>query len=386
MTGPQHTFHIPELADQWIGLLQNSRSDLVSCALVCRSWVYPAQARLLEEVLLEGPRRYSRQWTQLLHALQSSPHLVRHVRRLHLDTNLLQRGQFSRICAFPFTNLVGLDLPLLQFHDYASLAVQTLLRVSTPRFLNISTCFIPKPATFIGMWDGCCPTLRSVSITGFDRSIRESQLVRHDRTTPAARLLSLRIGISSGIVPRWLLGENSPFDLTGLKVLSVNVAALIPQWRMFAPTFRELVAFEFTITAFDEVIDLSLFHNLTSLRACYGPGCWINAWETFTTILTSNCLRQVLICGPYDDFDDEYCLRLDSILSRRLVDPSCTVGVLIDGRQLDHAVVFPRLHSRDMIYEYSRPDWFGVWIRRRTSYLPLTQANRNKVEYCDLRA
>ncbi|KAK7017213.1 hypothetical protein R3P38DRAFT_2986016 [Favolaschia claudopus] len=42
---PQNPFNVPELLDLCISCLE-SPSDLISCALVARSWVHPAQSSL----------------------------------------------------------------------------------------------------------------------------------------------------------------------------------------------------------------------------------------------------------------------------------------------------------------------------------------------------
>ncbi|KAF7315283.1 NmrA domain-containing protein [Mycena indigotica] len=100
-----HPLLIPELLELVLWELHTSRQDLIRCSLVTRAWTFPTQAYLFRSLHLSNRPLYhpielspaaantrlpSPEWKLLASALNSSPHLILHVRRLRITLDLLQ--------------------------------------------------------------------------------------------------------------------------------------------------------------------------------------------------------------------------------------------------------------------------------------------------------
>ncbi|KAF7314906.1 NmrA domain-containing protein [Mycena indigotica] len=97
-----HPLLIPELLELVLWELHTSRQDLIRCSLVTRAWTFPTQAYLFRSLHLSNrhpielspaaanTRLPSPEWKLLASALNSSPHLILHVRRLRITLDLLQ--------------------------------------------------------------------------------------------------------------------------------------------------------------------------------------------------------------------------------------------------------------------------------------------------------
>ncbi|KAJ7676423.1 hypothetical protein B0H17DRAFT_124054 [Mycena rosella] len=163
MRTPLSPLDLPELIDYCVEFLRDSVSDLKRCALVSRLWVNSAQARLFHNIRITSRERSGneRAWSCLEGILRISPHLVRHIHRLEVDSDAYSNKEevLSAICCFPFTHLEDvciihislLSLPL-------ALAIQQLLSLCTLRRLKLSLHF-DQQSLFLQMWDHCSPSL-----------------------------------------------------------------------------------------------------------------------------------------------------------------------------------------------------------------------------------
>lgn len=238
-----NALHLPELLDDCIHLLRDSTSDLTACALVARSWVYPAQSHLFAEVLRRESERVTdqTQWSKLLTILQTCPHLIPHVRRLRIDS--LIPNTVSDICSLPFTNLVDVLITVI-LSNTSALAIQQLFSLPTLSSVDIS-CNFHDLSAFLQIWDRCSPSINSLALDCFRQSRDAFEPVPHHCVAPI-NLEALRIVAISGIAD-WLQHETCPFDFSRLRVLSVGEKLEILRWKILAPAFRTIEALEFEV-------------------------------------------------------------------------------------------------------------------------------------------
>jgi hypothetical protein len=74
---------IPELTDQCMLHLAESKADLEVCSPVSKSWAFAAQHRLFRAIHLDQKDMCCR----LERTLHASPHLIQHIRRLRIVKN-----------------------------------------------------------------------------------------------------------------------------------------------------------------------------------------------------------------------------------------------------------------------------------------------------------
>ncbi|KAJ7918255.1 hypothetical protein B0H13DRAFT_2321580 [Mycena leptocephala] len=134
-------FDVQELVDHCIFLLSECTDDFKACSLVCSSWVHPAQARLFREIHLysESPPAGSpaygspsvdTKWLRLEQVLHTSPHIVRHIRRLVIDPK-----------DFPPTFQLPTDLRLTHLEQLCMLEVEDSWSGVISNLIGLSTLF-----------------------------------------------------------------------------------------------------------------------------------------------------------------------------------------------------------------------------------------------------
>lgn len=116
-----------ELLHSIISFLSDSPADWPACALVSRSWVYPAQSHIFRRLSLKSVEDKHR-LAQFLVTMEISPHLLRHVHQLHLGYHV-STETFLRVCNFSFTHL---DLATVTVHMNSTTAPALQQLLSTP--------------------------------------------------------------------------------------------------------------------------------------------------------------------------------------------------------------------------------------------------------------
>ncbi|KAJ6605223.1 hypothetical protein DFH09DRAFT_1353757 [Mycena vulgaris] len=156
---------LPELTVHCVEFLSDSVSDLKACALISRHWVDAAQSRLFRHIPVLSSSTGVNPWDDLLETLQASPHLVKYIQRLDMNTNMFPDPElFSEICNVPFKHLVhvcivgasGVTPPL-------GLAIQRLLNLPTLRRVKLVTLYT-QPTRFLQLWDGCSRSIQHLDL------------------------------------------------------------------------------------------------------------------------------------------------------------------------------------------------------------------------------
>ncbi|KAJ7471717.1 hypothetical protein B0H11DRAFT_2433179 [Mycena galericulata] len=174
---------------------------------VCAGLPVLGVSGLFEEVI-SGRASYDRtrlQWFQLLNVLRSSPHLIGHIRRLHIrPQGPANATSFSDICALPFTNLRNVSLLIfdLGISKTCPVPIQQLFSLSTLRSVALE-CDFADPNDFLSIWTRCCPNLRNVVLDCSQGSEYALEPTLSDAITPIP-LESLHIVHMNGIIPHWL--------------------------------------------------------------------------------------------------------------------------------------------------------------------------------------
>ncbi|KAJ7251738.1 hypothetical protein C8J57DRAFT_1352336 [Mycena rebaudengoi] len=352
--------HLQELLDHCIGFLHNSTADLTAAALVARTWVSPAQSHLYYEVVRyrrEIRYKHENTWSQLLRTLHTSPHLIRHIRRLCVrPPPQLTSETFSKISLLPFSHLEDVKILSCALVPPSAVAIQQLLSMPTLRHVSLFWEF-DDPATFLQVWDRCSRSIRSISLDS-SQGLRQARDPFNPVVRQSAAPITLeffRVGYINGIVPDWLQHETCPFDFSGLKVLAVYRYPEMLDWPRFAPASQSVEALAIEIPRGQISIDLSGFPKLTFLRITLRDVPLDQLLDAFLTVSPFNHLRKLVICVEFE-FEGDYTA-LDSVLSQLLVDVE--FQCIIPKYYPDLAKHFPQSSARNILRQTAYdPYWF----------------------------
>jgi hypothetical protein len=210
-----------ELLDSILDFLHDSPSDLKSCALTSRACVYRAQAHLFRHITLHA--RYTTEeqvWSSAQQTFHTSPHLVRHIRRLDLYPNGISADTFAAICILPFANLRDARIFIFGMSPQSALALRQLL--SLPSLRDVAVQCSAEPATFLLIWDRCSSSIQHVDLACSPETSETFHSIPQ-RCSPAIQLESLRLRLSDGEGFRtWINSPMCPFDFSRLKALSIH--------------------------------------------------------------------------------------------------------------------------------------------------------------------
>ncbi|KAJ6534190.1 hypothetical protein B0H19DRAFT_1241392 [Mycena capillaripes] len=352
MESPQSRFAVQELVDHCIGFLSSSIPDLLACALVSRAWVYTAQRHLFKTVYIpykvSGTVQTERFWWRLHDSLLASPHLIRHIHRLHITATSFSITSLSVICSFQFTHLdcvVFTSLGILS--EPKVLALQRLLSLPSLRRAKIQ-CTVDQLTTFSKIWENFSPSIKRLELSCYSE---RNDFAPTDRFRPIA-LESLRIGILQG-ADGWLTN-----NFVGLKALSLGESAKVP-WRRFLPALEALEALDVTITNTETGLNFAAFSRLALLRISVRfPPSIADSRSTFDSlahISPSNHIRIVIHSTGTNIYDD-----LDSKLSSLPMDHAPVVALEMHIGQYELArQSFPLLTSKNML---RRTDHIVPWF------------------------
>ncbi|KAJ6533716.1 hypothetical protein B0H19DRAFT_1383655 [Mycena capillaripes] len=352
-------FNVPELVDQCINFLGGSKCALQACALVSRSWVYPAQTLLFREFRLTVRGSTTKVWARLRASLKSSPHLIRHVRSLDLELGETEIATLGQICNFQFTHLDRICVVHLGYLALQSAqALQQLLGRPTLRRVELRCMFL-DPAHFMQIWSDCSPSIRHVDMRCL--SVRPHFSIVPYPGTPI-RLESLHMG-SEGSLDSRLLQESRLFDPSHLTTLSFD-SKINVNWQELTPHVRTVKTLIFEATDPRAPLDLSLLPSLTVMRI-YIPSARSRMLslqtlhETLSGLPPSSDIHKIVIVPEVAKPGSTICEQIDRILSTLPVDPLPMVELEMRRKHYDSVVsYFPRLTSKNLLH---RVDCLSEW-------------------------
>ncbi|KAJ7500803.1 hypothetical protein B0H11DRAFT_767380 [Mycena galericulata] len=356
-----HPLDVQELVDRCIGFLRESAPDLTACALVARSWVYPAQSHLFEEAVPWDYQeiKHLRQWKALLEILQTYPHLIRHIRRLHISGGLMNRQAFSDLSLLPFTHVDEITFIRFRLSNDSAAGMERLLSMPTLRRVDMH-CDIMRFEAFRQIWLRCSPKIEAVVFYCWAGSPHTFDPPPNHCAAPI-ELKSLTIRHACQSLVQWLQHDTCLFAFSQLKALSLSVSpSNFHRSPRFAPVFPQIEALNLDIGYLTKSADLSLFPNLKILSVTSPHAPWSATIDIFSTLPASNGLRNIALCGLFVEArDQDSSSKLDLILSRLLIHPCAIVELQPFDNRLNPAPYFPELASRNILhitgYDY---DWF----------------------------
>ncbi|KAK6988034.1 hypothetical protein R3P38DRAFT_3374286 [Favolaschia claudopus] len=306
---------IQELLDLCITFLSESPADLLSCSLVARSWVNPAQSELFcIPHLTSVPSRSDRAARKFCNALSDSPHLGHHVRELSMGN---WPALIQSLDAVTFTHLHTLRFYIKNV-SVASDLYRPLLSLPTLRTLHLDTYSrFSASLKFLVL----CPTIQHLELScreDYEESQADSTSALSERP-PFIRLTSLQLEISGGEDPlQHHLNQAAlyPLDISELKVLGIWGSGAI-WWNSLPEAAQERIRILDSNFWLGE-LDVSPFKSLAVLRLgmIQGGGAESDVRCTLASISPSNPIR-IVVLGLSNGllrYNKEECAKIDRIL------------------------------------------------------------------------
>ncbi|KAJ7928759.1 hypothetical protein B0H13DRAFT_1966080 [Mycena leptocephala] len=233
---------IPELLDHIIDYLSGSPVDLLSCAMVSKSWVRRAQFHLFSKIMFIPPNHTSI-FERLAKSLEVSPHLAHLIRHLSitLDIDLLEG--VTRLI-LPSLEELAVDCTDDQYsfrQDVKTMfLVEAILRLPTIRCVTLSGLF--NSISVIDTYFSNCS--RGIQTLGLSQVYVDLTEASPD---PPVSSFHPQIQLSHFIIPcdfsaleAWIFAPQCPFGFSRLK--SIHISG--DQWRPFqsilAPSFPSI--------------------------------------------------------------------------------------------------------------------------------------------------
>jgi hypothetical protein len=232
-----------ELCTTIIDFLQDSTTDLKSCALVTDKFTFPAQSHLFRVINLDiggsnptNIRRNEKKAARLSEIMVEASHLRLLVRTLYAPLDLTLLTHVGNMC---LTHLNCLSLTgLAQSTAILSLA-RDLIALPSINWLILSIGFSNR-AGFNLFFSRCTPSLRTLEISHF--SVIGKAPEPPDASTnsgPRAHIMNLALLGISPQAARWFLDPQSPLDFSQLQRFEVYIAVSLPL--MFLPAARTTI-------------------------------------------------------------------------------------------------------------------------------------------------
>ncbi|KAK7005876.1 hypothetical protein R3P38DRAFT_3367287 [Favolaschia claudopus] len=311
---------IQELLDRSIDFLSASHVDLRSCSLVAHSWVHTAQSHLFRSPQLTAARPGAAATQLALSAvLTSSPHLIHHVRHLHVPFQIswLSPLTFDKLCSIEYTHLEDISI----YIDWRVYVPQRLyprvLSLRTLRWLKLHLSEGRQFLDAVHLLQNLSPTIQHLELIAGPREEPETPLRISGSSTVLApiRLKSLRLELLAEpyrdpLMPPLDISVLAPFDVSELKALQVSRLTCVP-WHTIPRAKIEIL----DLALSHEPVDLASFPELTTLRIAIPEPLEKHSRLALATIPPSNHIRTIVIGIESWPLDEAECSPLDEHLS-----------------------------------------------------------------------
>jgi hypothetical protein len=282
-TMPPSPLDIQELVNHCITLAADDMPacrtpTLLACALVARSWVETAQSLLFRaphvaRIDLWDPSRGS-PLAKLHRTLDTSPHLLRHVRDLNIFLivdSVVKLPSFMKFCDLPFTHVETISIFIRRdLGKGYSRGIRKLFSLPTPVSLRLDAA-IYDVSSLAQIWEFCSPSIRHLELIADIELLDEpwAQIADFIPEVPI-QLDSLRVVFNSeldhiDVYPFALY----PFDLSHLKALSIRDNTGVP-WQRFNFETIQLLDVDATVCTFIH----ATHRSLTLLRQRRWKSTW----------------------------------------------------------------------------------------------------------------
>ncbi|KAK7059933.1 hypothetical protein R3P38DRAFT_2838598 [Favolaschia claudopus] len=356
-------FDVQELLDHCIDSLavgakrRDFTADLLSCALVARSWTNPAQSHLFRDPHFTNSRIEYEMSGQTMfkfsRTVNGSPHLVQHVRVIWAPMNRGGETDYTRatrkMWQLEYTNLERLRLDVLIPEMYKE-AIERLLRSPRLQYLRL----LLHSCTLSDFQDAFERTARTLEHLDIRFACPVGSVRTPSPDFAPIPLKSLRVGMWKGFDEDYKkLGRL--LDLSQLKALAIYYGPTSPPWGLMSTTTIEVLQIWAEENHYVEGLDLSLFPKLNTLRLDLLNRLPSSLLLVLSTIAPSQRIETIVIGVNGSIFENTYfkdAPRLDEALASLPLLPLPTIEVEIDrdtGIEVSPEVLFPSLVEKDML-------------------------------------
>ncbi|KAK7014019.1 hypothetical protein R3P38DRAFT_3277702 [Favolaschia claudopus] len=359
---PHSPLDVHELLDHTISFLTPSAANLISCALVARSWLDPAQSHLFR-VPHDRNSRYNISHsvaTSLCRTLSENPPLARHVREFrlclpaHVDTAL---PELVREIQFP--NLQTLDIAY--FRTDSTPFPESFAQLFTLKSLKQLKMYLSAPPSpsLMRAVQSCSATIQHLDLVcshGLGGLSTAGQDIR-------IHLKSLRMNYRKEYDPNPhpaidTLKFFPPFGLSELNAVAIRGGDFVP-WGLIKTKNIRVLEISNVLSVKIPSISLSQFPNLSVLRIGFLQYVPPTIFETLATIASSHRIHTISVyfedhmeLGRFEQDDEDafsLCEELDQVLSSVPLDPLPSVEVEVEADQEKVQSSFPRLVAKNML-------------------------------------
>ncbi|KAF7364010.1 hypothetical protein MSAN_01059700 [Mycena sanguinolenta] len=315
--------HVQELLECCLQFLRDSQSDLKSCALVCRAWVYAAQTQLFSHLDIFNSMVDQHLRILQLSEISQSPHILALVIRLDINLHYLKSESFLASIA-QFTRLRRVRISGHSVESTSGtrmLAIRALLGLSTVQHAEVC-CTFPSPAAFLRIWDGCSENITHLELGGVRVNDFEYDWASAPASSrsPKIQLACLRVWHGDFILP-WLSSDACPFAFSQVTDLTLTMLKLnLINWRAFQPHIIKRLEFGF-VASTQKPIDLAPFTRLHHLAfQAHGLPSLEILSATLASIPPANPISRIFIdCRALADYNRRDVLRqIDDLIASML--------------------------------------------------------------------
>ncbi|KAK7030141.1 hypothetical protein R3P38DRAFT_2933373 [Favolaschia claudopus] len=374
---PPSPLDVQELVDLCIDHLFDDPESLISCSLVAHSWVQSAQAKLFCAPHLTNYRVISSDCIALkLHrVLNTSPHLLRHVRSMLLVENRLHYTTDAKLSQLGFSRLDTLSLQIVNTINN-EIHIGSLMRY--PNLRRLRCLFVLGFSECARYMENFSSTVEHLDLECFHWELIHFNVPIDSQTVPRIQLKSLYLNLLDKPKQPQRLWPTAlyPFGLGRLKYLGVWRARLI-QWDTIPHETNQSIE-ELQIGIEDtERVDLSPLIHLRTLHLILlspsnviPPGCRY----TITSLTAHHCVNVITLwVGDLEFEEDDESRRLDLALATLPLEPRPTVefesSIKEEGREESLKRLFPKLVAQNQFRIVYCP-WPVSEIGRRIMLLP----------------
>ncbi|KAK7024689.1 hypothetical protein R3P38DRAFT_2950753, partial [Favolaschia claudopus] len=357
---PPSPLDVNELLDHTISFLTPSAADLISCALVARSWVDPAQSHLFR---VPHDRNFGYNIARsiavsLFRTLSEKPPLARHVREfrlclpLHVDTALLELLQGIQFTKLQTLDIVYFRMESIPFPEpFAQLFTMNSLKQLRMYF------DVPPSPSLMRVMQSSSRTIQHLDLVSTQGLGDFPSTLEQAIQIP---LKSLRLNCRMEYDPHpTTLKSLSPFGLSELKALAIRGGDIAP-WRLIETKNIPVLKISNVPSNKRTPVDLSQLSNLSILRIKFLLIVPPTIFKTLATMVSSHRIHTIFVY--FEDYMDlvrfgegsqegdlSLCEELDQVLSSLPLDPLPSVEVEVEADKEIVQNSFPRLVAKQML-------------------------------------
>ncbi|KAK7019110.1 hypothetical protein R3P38DRAFT_2783929 [Favolaschia claudopus] len=342
----QNPLQIQELLDLCITFLRGwgqDYQDLLSCALVARSWVAPAQASLFHTPHVTNHRfmKIDRLALLFCETITAYPFLARELNIV--EYFYLQRATIGKICSTTFPRLECLSINLSRITTWEG-ELSSLVTLKTLRYLQLDVNeSFPAISSFLSRF--------SPTIEHLDLGCRQWDGLLIETSVLPIKITSLKLDVQLWNAPpqRLDIGFLYPFDVSQLRALEVVDAGSLVWESIPDQTSQTIEILQLDLKS--KPVDLSRFPHLILLRVVLPEDDMSVLVRTLKTITSGHCLQTLIIWTGFCEPAPEKYKELDITLSSLPLDPFPKIQMessfIRPRREEDLKDMFPKLVSQN---------------------------------------